>query len=332
MIQKGTTLAQDTIFSALRQEVVRRMSNTDKEVCWEERLSIIEDFIQLLVNSMHKYTLLQGISKYEYMCYRDRVDTVNPKYLPLHRAREFKREERLLTKYMNLMLWFQTNNHKDPYKQLWRRRVSRKGDSMKKNRRWQLRTRECNKKKMVESTVFLNRDCTKSDKVSEKLSIADVDTLKLGGLRDSDGAPKVAPDPHRITTSAYHGPPNDGTGLNENCLQGNNTKTREQLRQQTKTTMTIFVPQSVNSRLFKLVRDEEDRSVGEFGWRVKVLEQPGTPFLTKFIAKFPIREGCARGLLCKMCEGGGLKCTQKGVVYEGTCVTCKLSGKSTTKT
>ena len=97
-----------------------------------------------------------------------------------------------------------------------------------------------------------------------------------------------------------------------------------------KTTTTMFVPQSSNSQLFKLIREKEERCFGDLNWRVKVLEQPGTPLLTKFTARFPIREGCARGSLCQMCTGDSVKCTPKGVIYEGSCLTCKMNGNGTT--
>ena len=283
VIQKGTALAQDTIFSSLRQEVVRRLSNTDKETPWEERIYIVEEFIQLMVNSMHKYAfiksvILQGISKYEYMCYRNSLDCQNPKFMPLHRAREFRREERILSKYVNKMLWFQTDSFKDPYRQLWRTRVSRKG--MKKNVRLK-------KKITTEKLTARGKDGKNTDST---YTVGENDMLlgRAGGMIKSD----------------------------KSCAR---------------TTTTMFVPQSANSQLFKLVREKEERFFKEQDWHVKVLEQPGIPLLTKFAAKFPIREGCARGSLCKMCTGDGVKCTPKGVIYEGSCLTCKMNGNVATQ-
>ena len=31
-----------------------------------------------------------------------------------------------------------------------------------------------------------------------------------------------------------------------------------------------------------------------------------------------------------MCTGDGVKCTPKGVIYEGSCLTCKMNGNGTT--
>ena len=74
-IQFGTGLAKNVIFSALRQELIRRMLNCCTELDWDSRLSIVSDFIQLLVNSGHRYAFiksvtLQAITKYKYMLWR----------------------------------------------------------------------------------------------------------------------------------------------------------------------------------------------------------------------------------------------------------------------
>ena len=71
-IQHGTGLAKNIIFSALRQELVRRMVNCSLELDWNERLDNIKDIVQLLVNSGHKYAFiksvtLQAITRYRFM-------------------------------------------------------------------------------------------------------------------------------------------------------------------------------------------------------------------------------------------------------------------------
>ena len=78
-IQFGTGLSKSTIFSALRQELVRRMCNCSLDLEWDERLLIIQEFVQLLVNSGHKYTFiksvtLQALTRFKYMVSRSRLD------------------------------------------------------------------------------------------------------------------------------------------------------------------------------------------------------------------------------------------------------------------
>ena len=85
-----------------------------------------------MTNSNHKYAFiksvtLQGLTKYEYMRYRDRLDHTDPRYMPLHRPNEYRREERLLTKYANTMLWFTDEDIKDPYRRAWKSHVKRTG-------------------------------------------------------------------------------------------------------------------------------------------------------------------------------------------------------------
>ena len=51
----GTALSRGCIFSSLRQDLVRRLSNTDHNLGTGARLNVINDYIQLLVNSGHKF-------------------------------------------------------------------------------------------------------------------------------------------------------------------------------------------------------------------------------------------------------------------------------------
>ena len=235
VIQRNTALSQDTIFSSLRQEVVRRMTNTCEYISLDTRLKVIEDMIQLMRNSDHKYAfiksvILQGLTKYEYMKRRSLLQETHAQFMPLHRPKDFRGQERLLTKYVNIMLWYKDFKVGDPFKQTWKRRIRYKNDKQKSSFR-----------------------------------------------KDS--------------------------------------KTGE-------TTTTFFVPPSAKSLLFKLVVEKERLLRKKFGWWVKILEAPGSPLLSRFASKFPISEGCPRGDNCILCEGKGVKCSVKSVVYQATCRKC----------
>ena len=102
------------------------MVNTKREVDWEERLRILEDYIQVLVDSNHRYpftksVILQGLTKYEYMCERSSVDVQDPKYMPLYRQRTPRQIERTLLKYIEPIVWYKGSNLGDPFKKTWRK-------------------------------------------------------------------------------------------------------------------------------------------------------------------------------------------------------------------
>ena len=68
----GTALSRSCIFSSLRQDLVRRLSSTSQCLGPTARIEIINNFIQLAVNSGHRYqyvksVVLQAISKYVHM-------------------------------------------------------------------------------------------------------------------------------------------------------------------------------------------------------------------------------------------------------------------------
>ena len=76
--------------------------------------------IQLMRNSDHKYALiksviLQGLTKYEYMKRRSLLQETHAQFMPLHRPKDFRGQERLLTKYVNIMLWYKDFKVGDPF-------------------------------------------------------------------------------------------------------------------------------------------------------------------------------------------------------------------------
>ena len=75
VLQMGTALSRSCVFSSLRQDLVRRMITTSLIEPMTVRLEVINDFIQLLINSDHKYAFIkavvqQGLTKFEFIKYR----------------------------------------------------------------------------------------------------------------------------------------------------------------------------------------------------------------------------------------------------------------------
>ena len=123
-------MANDIIFSSLRQEVIRRLSHTSKYVSDDHRMKTLNDMVQLMRNSGHQFSfikavMLQGTTKFEFMKYRDSLSPDHIQYMPLHRLRDHNSSERILLKYVNIMLWFKEEKLCDPFKQLWRKNIKR---------------------------------------------------------------------------------------------------------------------------------------------------------------------------------------------------------------
>ena len=62
VLQNGTALSKGTVFSSLRQDLVRRLLNTSELEGIEQRLLIIDEYIQVLVNSGHRYAFIKSIT------------------------------------------------------------------------------------------------------------------------------------------------------------------------------------------------------------------------------------------------------------------------------
>ena len=131
VIQVGTALSKQTIFSSLRQEIIRRMYNCCPTLDLDERINVIENFIQLMVNSGHAYSFikavtLQGLTKYKSMVDRSKLDASKSKYLPLYRSKDFHARERILIKYVEAGTWFTDIKLGDKYRNDWKGRLNNK--------------------------------------------------------------------------------------------------------------------------------------------------------------------------------------------------------------
>ena len=192
-IQYGTGLAKSTVFSSLRQELIRRMLNCSVELEWDERLQIVEEYVQLLINSGHKYPfikaiILQAITRYKYMVRRSKLDHKDPKYRPLYRSRCYDSLRRKLTKMTEVMTWFKGGVDYDIYRNDWKKLIKRR-----KNRDTLYKRRKKNvddqfkvgngvyKKKDVICTMFV--PASKDSMLFDKIVAAE---LKLGNMMDWD--------------------------------------------------------------------------------------------------------------------------------------------------
>ena len=130
LLEQSTALSKATIFSCLRQDLVRRLLHTRRETEWQSRLNLIEEYTQLLSNSGHKFSfsksvILQAITKYETMVWRSELNKENKKYLPLYRERQFDHKNRIITKYINPSVWYSGEKVKDPYRNIWKGKIKR---------------------------------------------------------------------------------------------------------------------------------------------------------------------------------------------------------------
>ena len=139
VIQKGTGLPKEIIFASLRQEVIRRMLNCSTRIHMEERMMVLENYIQLLVNSGHSYAfikaiLLQGLTKYKCMVQRSQLEVNHKKFKPLYRSRDYKECERTIVKYLESSTWFTGEKLGDMYKNEWKKRITRKNPGDRKQK------------------------------------------------------------------------------------------------------------------------------------------------------------------------------------------------------
>ena len=132
VIQRGSALSKQTIFSSLRQNLVRRLLNTSSHMDISTKIEIVEDYIQSMVNSGHRYAfiksvVLQALTRFDYMCERNKLEINNTRYEPLYRSRQYNHDERTKLKYVDRFNWYTDINLKEPFRDLWKYRVKVKG-------------------------------------------------------------------------------------------------------------------------------------------------------------------------------------------------------------
>ena len=131
LLEASTALSKSTIFSALRQDLIRRLLNTRREIDWTERINVINRYTEMLANSGHKFAftksiVLQAVTKYEWMVERSKLDPENKLFLPLYRERIYNQPERKIIKYIAPTMWYTGENIKDPYRHQWKARIKRR--------------------------------------------------------------------------------------------------------------------------------------------------------------------------------------------------------------
>ena len=131
VLDKSTALSKGTIFSALRQNLVRQMLNTSRLVNMEKRIAIIERFVQLMVNSGHKFQFIravvqQAITKYLYMVHRSQLDQEDKMYQPLYRPPNYKSAERIMKKFVGAFIWYKNIDLGDEFRQSWKLKIKTK--------------------------------------------------------------------------------------------------------------------------------------------------------------------------------------------------------------
>ena len=132
LIQKGTALSQQTIFTSLRQNLIRRLLNTSSHMDDEIKVEIVENFTQSLVDSGHKFLfvkpiILQALTRFKYMQERDKLKLEDPRYKKLYRNKMEDFEERVKLKSVEKFSWYADGSLKDPWRDHWKFRVRRRG-------------------------------------------------------------------------------------------------------------------------------------------------------------------------------------------------------------
>jgi hypothetical protein len=117
VIQEKSALSYQVKVSSLQEEVVRRLKHTQSDLSNQDRLDVLEDLSQRMVNSGHKPSfikrvLITGISKYERKLQQSKLDPDDKNFKHLHQP-SGRCRSRLKKKAMAKENWFKMSKDKD---------------------------------------------------------------------------------------------------------------------------------------------------------------------------------------------------------------------------
>ena len=136
-------MSKTTIFSSIRQDLCRRLLNTSRLEEIEVFKEVVENYIQILVNSGHQFSfikaaVLQALTRFKYMEERSRLLRTNPKYRPLYRSRMYNKHSRMILKRIQISTWFNGENLVDPWRHDWKEKSEKKSPRIRKRKKeWQ---------------------------------------------------------------------------------------------------------------------------------------------------------------------------------------------------
>ena len=118
VLHKRSAMPEGVRRATLNQELVRRMVNTSELVNIKQRVAVVEDYAQKLVNS--EYTLKEtrdviigGLKGYERLLSLSR-DRNNPRWKPLHMAGKWNSKNRRMAKLRARDNWFKGSQEVEP--------------------------------------------------------------------------------------------------------------------------------------------------------------------------------------------------------------------------
>ena len=133
VLNARTALGEQTKFSSLSQEVVRRMLHTSRRLEDSSWMESLEDLTQRMVNSDHRPAYIQKVMVAGYTSYKaklrnSKLPPTNPAYKPLHLDTKFNMKGRWKNKVLAKENWFQeAKNDGKLSKTKLRKRIFQKG-------------------------------------------------------------------------------------------------------------------------------------------------------------------------------------------------------------
>ena len=125
VLHASTAIDKSTIMSSMRQETVRRLSNTSLALPVSVKTDILKVFASKLLNSGYsknetKCLIVEGVTKFEHLRWRDMLPRTHNRYHPLHMEATFNRHERKLKKFTAEANWYLPDDSRD---QSWREKI-----------------------------------------------------------------------------------------------------------------------------------------------------------------------------------------------------------------
>ena len=109
-LDADTALSDKVVKSSLRQEIIRRLTNTHLEVPIFEKIGILDRFYWKMRHSGHEHEKIltlyvEALLKFNYLVKLSKLPENDPSYRPLYMSNDYKSEERKMLKFLKRFNW-----------------------------------------------------------------------------------------------------------------------------------------------------------------------------------------------------------------------------------
>ena len=280
IIQKDSAMPENSKMATLNQELVRRMMNTSEDLVMEERIIVVDRYCQKLANSGYRKgqilkVVIGGLTGYERRRNLSLLETSDRKYRPLHESRKYNSRNRRISKLMSKQNWFKRKKNE-----------MEESPARKKMKPFQVDgNQSSNDQKQEQSARRRLWSGSSSGSSSVSLTSLEEDPCRSDQTGNCSRRLDEEREQKRATNKLRK----------QRRLENLKVEKAKNKKEQPETIGVVFIDQTVNGLLAKLLQEVEERLAKTTGYRIRMVELSGSKLCHLLPSTNPwSRQDCGR--------------------------------------